>query len=127
MCPHVVSIVSGGYNQFSSARLYEVFESLYRCLVWLVSLFNGISILCRLFNANVILVTHSSYLSQGYLPESDRNSATGIRTRFNHYTTRTPPCIDAFTLSLMLANYLHPSFLETYSLSISSVGCKALL
>ena len=64
-----------------------------------------------LFNANAIrleeqqwcYLTHSwevkegSYLSQGYLPEIERNSSTGVQTRllrfqqFNHYTTRTPP------------------------------------
>ena len=39
-----------------------------------------------------------SYFPQGYLPESERNSATGVRThydpavhRFNHYTTSPPP------------------------------------
>ena len=43
----------------------------------------------------------ASYFSQGYLPESERNSPTGLRThynsavhRFNHYTTRTPSKID---------------------------------
>ena len=35
-------------------------------------------------------------------------------------------CIDASTLSSMLASPLPPSFLETYSLSTSSLRCKAL-
>ena len=34
--------------------------------------------------------------------------------------------IDASTLSSVLANALPPSFLDTYSLSTSSLGCKAL-
>ena len=34
-------------------------------------------------------------------------------------------CIDASPLSSMLVNLLPPSFLDTYNLSISSVGCKA--
>ena len=35
-------------------------------------------------------------------------------------------CIDASTLSSMLASPLLPSFLDTYSLSTSSPGCYAL-
>ena len=31
--PRVVSIISGGYNHSSSALLYVVFESLYRCVL----------------------------------------------------------------------------------------------
>ena len=58
----------------------------------LVSLFNGISTLFSLFNAKAILLeeqyylTHSwedkggSYLSQGYLPESEHNSMTGTNS-----------------------------------------------
>ena len=56
---------------------------------------NGISTFFRLFNAKAILLeeqywyylTHSSKdngffnFSQGYLLESERNSATGVRTR----------------------------------------------
>ena len=34
--------------------------------------------------------------------------------------------IDAFTLSLMLASLLPPSFFDIYSLSMSSLGCKVL-
>ena len=65
--------------------------------VWfrLVSLFNGISTFVGYFNAKAILLeeqwwcylTHSwednggSYLSQEYLSESERNSATGVRTK----------------------------------------------
>ena len=42
----------------------------------MVSLFNGISTLFRLFNAKAILLEE-----QGYLSESERNSVTGVRTR----------------------------------------------
>ena len=35
-------------------------------------------------------------------------------------------CIDPSTLSSMLTSLLHTSFLNTYSLSISSLWCKAL-
>ena len=35
-------------------------------------------------------------------------------------------CIDASTLSSMLVSPLPPHFLDTYSLSTSSMGCKAL-
>ena len=34
--------------------------------------------------------------------------------------------MDASTVSLMLASPLPPSFLDTYSLSTSSLGCNAL-
>ena len=64
-------------------------------MMGLVSLFNGISTLFRLFNAKAILLeeqwwynlTHSwedkgvHTFPKGYLPESERNSATGVRTR----------------------------------------------
>ena len=66
-------------------------------MVWfgLVSLFNGISTFVRLFNAKAILLEEQSwyYLThswkdkgvhtfpQGYLPKSERNSATGVQTR----------------------------------------------
>ena len=35
-------------------------------------------------------------------------------------------CMDVSTLSSVLASPLHPSFLDTYSLSTSSLGCNAL-
>ena len=35
------------------------------------------------------------------------------------------PRIDAFMLSLMLVSHLPPSFLDTYSLSMSSFGCAS--
>ena len=35
-------------------------------------------------------------------------------------------CINASTLSLMLATPIHPYILDTYSLSTLSLGCKAL-
>ena len=35
-------------------------------------------------------------------------------------------CIDALTLSSMLASPFPPSYLDTYSLSTSSLGCNAL-
>ena len=47
----------------------------------LVSLFNGMSnFVGYLFNP-WLGGKGGSYLSQGYLPESERNSATGVRTR----------------------------------------------
>ena len=53
----------------------------------LVSLFNGISTLFRLFNAKAILL-EEQYLTHSWedkgvhtLPESECNSATGVRTR----------------------------------------------
>ena len=44
-------------------------------------------------------------------------------THFMKYSSR---CIDASTLSLMLVSPLPSSFLDAYSLSTSSLGCKAL-
>ena len=35
------------------------------------------------------------------------------------------PCIDALTIFSMLLSPLSPSFLDTYSLSLSSLECKA--
>ena len=62
----------------------------------LVSLFNGISTLFKLFNAKAILLEEQYYLnhiwedkgvhiSQGYLPESEHNSTTGERTSVRRF------------------------------------------
>ena len=51
-------------------------------------------------------------------------SITSLSLLFFMYSSS--PYIDALTLSLMLANPLPPSFLDTYNQSISSLGCEAL-
>ena len=82
------------------------------CKVGLVSLFNGISTLFRLFNAKAILLEEQYYLThswedkgvhtfpKGICPkvniiarlENERAYYDSAVHRFNHYTTRTPPC-----------------------------------
>ena len=85
--------------------MFEDLDSVTSCskiigLVWFLCL---MSTLFRLFNAKAILLeeqlwyylTHSwedkggSYLSQGYLSESEHNSATEVRTRVLRF--RSPP------------------------------------
>ena len=77
----------------------------------LVSLFNGISILFRLFNAKAILIEEQYYLTHSWEDKGVHTFPKGICTkgnviarleyelafydsaghRFNHYTTRTHP------------------------------------
>ena len=84
--------------------------------------------ICRLFNVKAILLEvvvlfnpylggyGAPYLSQGYLPESERIRATGLRTRyydsavhrFNHYTTRTSPIILWSIITRNDSTYLGP-------------------
>ena len=72
------------------------------------------------------LYTYIRYI--GYLPESERNSATGVRTRvlrvhrFNHYITRTPPINHCRLLNVkslcIYIRYIWFGFFGFYSIQI---------
>ena len=51
-------------------------------------------------------------------------AVVSLRSCFSMYSSSR--CIDASALSSVLASTLPPSFLDTYSLSTSSLGCNAL-
>ena len=96
----------------SSMRQIDLFEN-YKYLIGLVSLFNGISTLFRLFNAKAILLEEQQwhYLTHNWEDKGVHTFPKGICPkvnviarleyelanydsavhRFNHYTTRTPP------------------------------------
>ena len=101
-CQHLVFIILSVTEEFD--QTHWTYLSL---MVWfgLVSLFNGISTLFRLFNAKSILLEEQSwyYLTHSWEDKGVHTFPKGICPkvnaiayydsavqRFNHYTTRTP-------------------------------------
>ena len=100
----------------------KLLNSYFMILVGLVSLFNGISTLFRLFNAKAILLEEQYYLTHNWKDKGVHTFPKGICPkvniiaqlenelayynsavhRFNHYTTRTPPMILVCWLGFMV-------------------------
>ena len=71
------------------------------------------------FRFLVVVILSSIVLSVSFLM-----AVIGPRSCFSMWSSSR--CIDASTLSSMLASPLPPSFLDTYSQSTSSLGCNVL-
>ena len=81
--------------------LHFTLDTYLKMLISLFYLFNGILTFVGYFMPKILSLKNSSgiiqpirwedkggsYLSQGYLPESERNSATGVRTRLLRFNS----------------------------------------
>ena len=116
--------VSQLYKRSCMYKYFSIYKCFYFGLVWfgLISLFNGISTLCRLFNAIAILLEEQVwyYLTHSWedrgvhtFPKSiclkvnviarleyELTYYNSIVHHFNHYTTRISPLFTLFFLPL---------------------------